>query len=91
MIGEIRHCKGSADPTPFETIFVSYPDTLQELNFAILTSGNGVGIEYFEFIDPPVKPRGEAFEFTFTHPGFFHVCVTDPNPDLLVGTIWSRG
>ncbi|EED16049.1 glyoxalase/bleomycin resistance family protein [Talaromyces stipitatus ATCC 10500] len=89
LIGEIRHFKRSEDQTPFEAIFVSYPSTLQELKFAILATGNGVGIECFEFIDPTIKPREEAFEFT--RPGFFHICITDPNPEVLVENIKQRG
>ncbi|KAF5227428.1 hypothetical protein FANTH_14771 [Fusarium anthophilum] len=79
LMGKIQHFKRSEDSKPFDVIFVSYPPTLNELKFAILTSGNGVGIEVFQFIDPPCKPRDEVFEFT--RPGVFHICVTNQNPD----------
>ena len=89
LIGEIRHFKRSEDPTPFDTIFVSYPKDLQELKFAILTSGNAVGIECFQFIEPAAKVREEAFEYA--RAGFFHLCITDPNPEALVKTIIAEG
>lgn len=89
LIGEIRHFKRSVDPTPFETIFVSYPESLQELKFAVLTSGNGVGVEVFQFIEPQVRLRDEEFEYTRT--GFFHICVTDPNPEALLAKIEQEG
>lgn len=89
LIGEIRHFKRSEDATPFETIFVSYPTTLQELRFAVLTTGNGVGIECFEFIEPAAKLRDESFEFA--RAGFFHICITDPNPEDLVAKIKAKG
>jgi hypothetical protein len=62
---------------------------LQELKFAILTSANGVGIELFQFIDPaPILPD-QAFEFTRV--GFFHICITDPDPASLVRKVISDG
>uniref|UniRef100_A0A0D2Y1L0 Glyoxalase/fosfomycin resistance/dioxygenase domain-containing protein n=1 Tax=Fusarium oxysporum (strain Fo5176) TaxID=660025 RepID=A0A0D2Y1L0_FUSOF len=45
IIGDIQHCSRAKDPTPFETIFVSYSPLLQELKFAILTTGNGTRVE----------------------------------------------
>lgn len=88
-MGEVQHHKRSEDPTPFDTIFVSYPPSLEELKFAILTSGNGVGIECFQFIDPPCKPRDEEFEFA--RAGVFHICVTDSNPEVLMEKVVNRG
>lgn len=89
LIGSIRHFKRHENPEPFNTIFVSYPETLKELKFAILTSGNGVGIELFQFIDPAPVLRDEAFEFT--RAGFFHICVTDPDPEKLLKKVLSDG
>ncbi|KAG7411426.1 hypothetical protein Forpe1208_v009629 [Fusarium oxysporum f. sp. rapae] len=89
LMGKIQHFKRSEDSKPFDKLFVSYPPTLNELKFAILTSGNGVGIEVFQFIDPPCKSRDEVFEFT--RPGVFHICVTNQNPDELLARVVSRG
>lgn len=89
IIGDIQHCSRAEDLTPFETIFVSYSPLLQELKFAILTTGNGVCIECFQFIDPPPRPREEEFEYT--RAGVFHICVTDRNPEILVKKILDEG
>lgn len=89
VIGAIRHFKRAENPDPFNTIFVSYPETMKELKFAILTSGNGVGLELFQFIDPPPVPRDQTFEFTRV--GFFHICITDPDPERLLQTIVRDG
>ncbi|KAF5720251.1 glyoxalase bleomycin resistance family [Fusarium globosum] len=89
VIGDIQHCIRSKDPAPFETIFVSYPASLKELKFAILTTGNGVCIECFQFINPPPKPRDEDFEYT--RAGVFHICVTDRNPEILAKKIVDEG
>ena len=62
---------------------------MRELKFAILTSGNGVGLELFQFIDPEPVLRDKAFEFTRV--GFFHICVTDPNPEELVAKVVRDG
>jgi catechol 2,3-dioxygenase-like lactoylglutathione lyase family enzyme len=42
--------------TPEANLFKIYGDRLQKVKIAFLTSGNGVGIELFQFIDPPMKP-----------------------------------
>lgn len=62
---------------------------MRELKFAILASGNSVCIEVFQFIDPAPRPRDEEFEFNRV--GFFHICITDPDPDMLVKKIVSAG
>ena len=62
---------------------------MRELKFAILTSGNGVGLELFQFIDPEPVLRDQAFEFRRV--GFFHICVTDPNPEELVAKVVHDG
>jgi hypothetical protein len=62
---------------------------MRELKFAILTSGNGVGIEVFQFIDPVAKPCEESFEFRRT--GFFHLCVTDSDPEGLLNKVLADG
>ncbi|KAL2068434.1 hypothetical protein VTL71DRAFT_16532 [Oculimacula yallundae] len=89
LLSPIRHLNRTDHPEFFSTIFVSYPETLRELKFAILTSGNGVGIELFQFIDPAPILRDESFEFTRV--GFFHICITDPEPEKLVERIESQG
>lgn len=89
LIGPIRHFNRRDHPDAFSQIFVSYPETMRELKFAVLTSGNSVGIEVFQFVDPaPVVP--DQF-FEFPRVGVFHICVTDPNPEELVKKVESDG
>jgi len=56
---------------------------------AHLVSANGVGLELFQFLDPPVTPPSDAFAWHVT--GIFHLCVTDPNIDGLVTRIVDHG
>lgn len=51
---------------------------------AHLLSANGVGIELFQFLDPPVVAQDDNFQHWRT--GIFHLCVTDPT-----STNWWRG
>jgi catechol 2,3-dioxygenase-like lactoylglutathione lyase family enzyme len=41
---------------------------------AHLLADNGVGLELFQFVDPPVELSEP--EMRYTRPGFFHICVT---------------
>lgn len=42
------------------------------------SSGNQVGFEIFEYIDPKAERRiNDNFEYWKS--GFFHICITDPN------------
>jgi catechol 2,3-dioxygenase-like lactoylglutathione lyase family enzyme len=56
---------------------------------AHLLSANGVGIELFQFLDPPVSEPEE--DFRYWRPGVFHICVTDPDLEELVARIVSGG
>jgi len=56
----------------------------REMRVATLLTGNGVGIEVFEF-----APSGQQDDAP--HAGYFHVCVTDPDVEGLAGTIDARG
>lgn len=58
-------------------IFKIYDNKLQKVKIAWLASGNGVGLEIFEFIDPPFK---KPDHFDYTRGGFFHIAVTAANP-----------
>lgn len=56
---------------------------------AQLAAGNGVGLELFEFVDPPVQRGSGAFEYS--RAGFFHICVVDPEIEALVERIERSG
>lgn len=56
---------------------------------AHMLSGNGVGLELFQFIEPAVERRADNFEYWKV--GVFHICVTDPNVDALAKRIVAAG
>jgi catechol 2,3-dioxygenase-like lactoylglutathione lyase family enzyme len=56
---------------------------------AHLLSANGVGLELFQFLDPPVVAPEDNFKYWQT--GLFHLCVTDPDLEGLVARIRERG
>lgn len=63
---------------PSAPIFKIYNSKLHKVKVAWLGTGNSVGFEVFEFIDPPhiAKP-----EFEYNRSGFFHIAVTAPDVD----------
>lgn len=61
-------------------------DDFESVRIAHLTTGNGVAVELFEFADP------EAFEEPDSkRPGYFHLCVIDPNIEELAAKIDESG
>ena len=56
---------------------------------AHMLSGNGVGLELFQFIEPAVERRPDNFEYWMA--GVFHICVTDPNVEALARRIVESG
>ncbi len=56
---------------------------------AHLLSANGVGIELFQFLDPPVAKPPDNFRYWQT--GLFHLCITDPDLDELVARMVDSG
>lgn len=62
---------------------------LKHLKIAHLSAANGVGLELFQPIDPPIEPRGDTVEFWRN--GFFHICVTDPDVEGLAARIAETG
>ncbi|KAK7423565.1 hypothetical protein QQX98_001023 [Neonectria punicea] len=87
LLGSIQHIKRSE--TPDDAIFGIYPASLNEVKLAWMTTGNGVGFEVFEFVDPKAEPEAKSFEFHKA--GFFHVCVTDSDPDALASRVEEAG
>lgn len=62
---------------------------LIHLRIAHMTTGNAVGFELFEPIDPPLEKRENMVEFW--RAGYFHICVTDPDVEALVERIVETG
>ena len=56
---------------------------------AYLTSGNGVGLEMFEFGQPRTEPFADDWEFW--RPGIWHICVTAPDVGELATLIAAHG
>ena len=57
------------------------PD-FKKMRMVWLNSGNQVGVEIFEFLDPKAEKRiNDNFEYWKS--GFFHICITDPNIEKL--------
>jgi catechol 2,3-dioxygenase-like lactoylglutathione lyase family enzyme len=57
----------------------------EEMTVVTLRTGNGVGIEVFEF-----SPAGPRDGRDAPHQGYFHVCVTDPDVEGLAASIDDR-
>ncbi|KAM0546763.1 hypothetical protein ACHAPJ_010691 [Fusarium lateritium] len=86
LLGDIYHIKRSEHPN--DAIFRIYPDSLQEVKLARMATGNGVGFEIFEFVNPRFKA---AKEFEYERAGVFHICVTDADPEGLVKKVEAEG
>jgi catechol 2,3-dioxygenase-like lactoylglutathione lyase family enzyme len=61
----------------------------RKMRMVWLSSGNQVGFEIFEYIDPKAERRIDNFEYWKS--GFFHICVTDPNIEELCRRISDSG
>jgi hypothetical protein len=57
---------------------------------AWLSSGNQVGLEIFEYIEPKAQRR-TTDNFEYWKSGFTHICITDPNIEDLCNRISERG
>lgn len=75
--------------TPSAAIFAIYGKSLREVKLAYMATGNGVGFEVFQFIDPPFQPN--AVDFTCDRRCFLHICVTDADPERLAERIVQAG
>jgi len=66
--------------TPDAPIFKIYEGKMKAVKVAWLGTGNSVGFEVFEFVDPPHEP---APAFEYNRSGFFHIAVTAPDPEAV--------
>ncbi len=62
---------------------------LKKMLLCHMSSGNGVGFEIFQFVEPKAELREDNFEYWKN--GFYHICVTDSNIEELVKRIASSG
>jgi catechol 2,3-dioxygenase-like lactoylglutathione lyase family enzyme len=79
----------SADSHAGRVAVAIYGERFGSCRQAQLMAGNGVGLELFEFVDPPTQPRGGEFEYW--RAGLFHICVVDPDIHGLAARIVASG
>ena len=68
--------------------YIHGPD-LKKMRVAWRGSGNQVGFEIFEYIEPKAQRRQENFEYWKS--GFTHICITDPKIESLCSKILDSG
>lgn len=73
---------------PDGPIFKIYDNKLHKVKVAWLGTGNSVGFEVFEFIDPPHVPKPD---FEYNKAGFFHIAVTTPDIEEAVQRVKDSG
>lgn len=77
---------------PDAAIFKIYPSKLQRVRVAYLSSGNGVGVELFEFQDPGIRQGSESsFERDISRGGLFHMAITTPDVPAMRDRIVENG
>ncbi|MBW4706372.1 VOC family protein [Roseobacter sp. YSTF-M11] len=57
---------------------------------AHLVTGNSIGLELFQFVEP-VSVRSHDGLKDYEHPGYFHICFTDPDIEGLAQRIVATG
>lgn len=77
------------DPQLGEALREMLGPAVRRFKMAHLRSANGVGLQMFEFVDPPAAPAAEAGAYWRT--GIFHLCVTDPDIEGLAARIEAAG
>lgn len=56
---------------------------------AHLMTANGIGLELFQFVDPPVETPADNMEYWKR--GYWHLCFTDPDIEALAARIVAAG
>jgi predicted enzyme related to lactoylglutathione lyase len=67
-----------------------FGDTFRRAWQAHLITGNYVGIELFQFIDPPTRGTREGPTSRLNH-GFWHLCITHPDVEGLTRHVTDHG
>lgn len=91
VLGEPAELSAGADSDPHLASVLSTIFGRKSLRFIVchLLSGEGVGIELFEFIEPKAEKRQDNFDYWKT--GFFHIAVTEPQVEKLADRIAASG
>jgi catechol 2,3-dioxygenase-like lactoylglutathione lyase family enzyme len=79
----------AADPQLGAALEEMLGPRVRRFRMAHLSSANGVGIQMFEFIDPPSRPRDDPT--AFWELGLFHLCVADADIERLAARIEASG
>jgi catechol 2,3-dioxygenase-like lactoylglutathione lyase family enzyme len=66
-----------------------FGDRFRSMKIAQLVSGNGVGLELFQFVDPETPKQAPTFDYW--EPGPFHICVRDRDVAGLSARIAANG
>lgn len=66
-----------------------YGPHLRRMKIAFLDFGDGVGLELFEFLDPPYRKPDDSFDYA--KGGFFHVGITVTDPDDTAKVVCENG
>lgn len=74
---------------PDNPLFHIYGETLDEGKLAFMSTGSGTGLEIWEFIKPAFKKPESVFEYA--RGGFYHIAVTDMEPERLVEKVVAKG
>jgi catechol 2,3-dioxygenase-like lactoylglutathione lyase family enzyme len=86
---EISAADAQTDPHLASLVRTVFGPRLGRFMICHMSTANGVGIELFQFIDPPAERREENFEYWLT--GYFHIALTDPNPTALADRVAQTG
>ncbi|KAF5562141.1 glyoxalase family, partial [Fusarium pseudoanthophilum] len=71
-----------------------YGPEMKEMKLAILSTGNDVGVEIFEFVDPPYNGPAKRIDWdtdTYTQGGVFHFCFTVADVDETLAKALTAG
>ena len=79
------------DPHLAELVRMVFGPRLGKFKICHMSSANGVGIELFQFIEPPAELREKESNFEYWKTGYFHIAVTEPEIEELAGRIASNG
>lgn len=88
------HVDGDKTPETREIMSKVYGNKLQKVKIVCLSTGNSVGFELFEFIDPPVKQpdmKNWTLEEQYQRGGVYHFCLTVPEPQAVCDAACKDG
>lgn len=80
---------GSDDPQVGNALQDIFGSEFKKLRVVWLSSGNNIGFEIFQFIEP--KQEIENTESAYWRSGVIHICLTEPNIDELAKKIFETG